>query len=653
MSSINNGFNLSSSTNAFNLNQQEYQQGLEKLTTGRSRYLWIDAEGHVSNIARSRLDNTMAVWDHAKKFLGLESSQQVVKTRAINFLEYGIGKGWVSRTQVKRAIAHLNLDGSRADITRLQKMAKEIPMTKDEAVATLRAHIKAHMKGAKTRDAVVLPSQIRANLEKSIHSFYARDTRIILKVICREIAKMALDPDKYKGKSIKISEFTKKFPKLQIPLLLVTYKRTTTLDCSLEMSDDGKKVGVRLTPSIAPLGVGIDKVALASQFFEIDLRLLKATDQSKPARKMQYTPQVVLRQTKDSNKTSINVGAAIQKQLRDLQGTKIAGTGRERSPDISGRQKAVEVDMEWYNCDLLQAIEASAVPLSFDISAEKRPLKFLDKLNIVSDVAQTIKTMHAHRFIYGDPKSLNVLIGVESDGSLGGYLTDFDTASMGSCLKASGTKGYIDDNGDNGWITPHTDCYGLIAILAETFVEDGYRTVLAHPEFINSEESIRSVKEDILMAYAKKNLKGTNFANLGTCKTRKERDTHFRMAEQRASNQSTKFLKNLKKELDVIEDVVDLIVKVMKQSKEAGKFLMENPDLVKLARTDDEYASTENGELKANYYNELIPLTPEQKQALASKKADLLSRLEALPMPEQITAEEICNMIDGFRRRLA
>lgn len=610
---------ISEDSFSLDFSQQEYMQNLDKLTADNSRYTWIDGSGHVFNTPTPPFERITTLWNMSKLWLGLSSSEELMQSRAIHFLEYGISNGWVSRSQAKKAITNLNLDNTSLDLTHLKAMVKKIPVTKEEAASTLAAH----WKGKITRDVVVLPNQIRAFLEQHIHSKHRADIADISQALCREILEASLKPERFKGISKKITKLTTTYP-----LMTQTQQRQVRLDfdCWLETSSDGKKIRLRIIPSIDPLGEGGIKKVLASQYLEIDLRLVKGL------RHMMYRPEALYQILNQRNMASILQTNSKQRELMQLSGVRLA----EVPKVLMGQLGELEMASKWYNSDFAEAMEAGSIPLTFEEHAAQRPITLSDSLKALSDVARTLHILHQHGFIHKDVKGLNVLLEVDVSGQLVGNLADFDFLAQGSHLGDTGTALYQDFNSVNGWITPFADCYGLASILALVLTKSKLNTeelFLDRKFFENSKAKSDVLKKAIeahMQEFFKKRHPNISTIALGAIVHEKfwehDRDDRHRILlkalKQVSSDEDRELLKRFEIEIDVLEDSLNLISTIMKQSSDTSDFWRSHPDI------------TQNLSIPGYSLNTWEKLMLQWMQSM------------------QMTSGEFLNKIEGFRQRL-
>jgi len=110
--------------------------------------------------------------------------------------------------------------------------------------------IQSVIRGWNTRNAVVLPEQIMpifdSDILSSVDSFLNKQE--ICLSLCREMNDMIKDPEKYKGKSVRINKYTRQYPYF---IIGQNSKKIIKLDfdCRLQMAKDGKAIKVLLVGS--------------------------------------------------------------------------------------------------------------------------------------------------------------------------------------------------------------------------------------------------------------------------------------------------------------------------------------------------------------------------------------------------------------------
>jgi hypothetical protein len=135
---------------------------------------------------------------------------------------------------------------------------------------------------------------------------------------------------------------------------------------------------------------------------------------------------VVLKQTDGKKIRRILTGRSIQKEI--IQS--VTGGNFAQLPQFLSKptENLLEMYMEWYNADLKRAMLEEKVPLDIQES-QSVPIDMGDAVDVLIDVVRSTGLMHEKGYVHGDPTPSNILIKLNAEGKVEGFLSDFDLAS--------------------------------------------------------------------------------------------------------------------------------------------------------------------------------------------------------------------------------
>jgi len=137
-----------------------------------------------------------------------------------------------------------------------------------------------------------------------------------------------------------------------------------------------------------------------------------------------------------------------------------------------------ELEQKWYPGDLYQAIEMGKLPLKmYGDDRNERELDFVDKFAVLRDVAQTLHKIHKEAFVVRDIKPANILVKLDDQVNVAGYLFDFDLMQLIGLGDKDDVEDYYyyDACSREMLVTPSTDIYGLALSAAEAFLPNFYQ----------------------------------------------------------------------------------------------------------------------------------------------------------------------------------
>lgn len=452
--------------------------------------------------------------------------------------------------------------------------------------------LKAVYKGWKARQRVVLPNQILPFLKKHLLGKYD-DAQLlnITRALCREINVFSAQPHLYKGTSLRLNKLK---PNLHdFPVFSDNqWKSKETLklnfDCWIEMSQNGKKISLLIIPPDEQLGSGSYQIVNKAQQFELSLRLqnpkerpltylpkvLKQpnTKRTDPENQHKVIPKTPQEQIDDNN--TILAGLTIHQKLLDEfknnPNVKLVGIPRQLNSASNGHlQKNLESEQEWYNADLFAASRHKGIPLTLEKNPPMRPFTIKDKFNVCLQVAASLENMHSKGYIHRDIKPPNILLKLNAKDVVEGYISDFDlTTRQGKGI--SSNYQYWDLCGRDGWVTPFSDCYGLILTLGE-ILSPSFTEIRDYPDLKLGNAERHTTKCNLLKAHIVQKLKTTSNA-LDECVNAD--DIHNWLGTQPAYLQAI-----LKPEINAIDATFDLLHEVYEKNKIAYNYLQGHREI--------------------------------------------------------------------------
>ncbi len=295
--------------------------------------------------------------------------------------------------------------------------------------------------------------------------------------IYHEIEQVALNPQKFKGKSYSISEKT--ISDLGLKNLWI------------EMSPYGKRIDLLFVPfTPPPEGVnpqkGCYQVADNALFIEIPLilnkegkRLYKHTPyvlktiRTVHARLTEKRSEEQLEEVKNIVLRCMRKHEQLQKKFGGNKEVKIPPCPRQKNPSAEDGSQALEWVQPWYAC-LEDVIWTRSIPLNFHDKNNKSPVSLKQILLMAVSILQTLKTIfYEEGCVHSDVKAKNALVNEKLEV----LLIDFDTSEVMG--KHTGPPDYTrytnfpywDLLAKNNIKTPLLDINGLLISLMELLSE--------------------------------------------------------------------------------------------------------------------------------------------------------------------------------------
>lgn len=237
----------------------------------------------------------------------------------------------------------------------------------------------------------------------------------------------------------------------------------------LKVNEDGTGMRLQIIPPKEQLGKGGYKKVKKS--FTFYLPISRKPD---GGRDVKVVESVIQRTAPDGIDT-VKKGLAFHRQILARTG---AGVRLASAPDVyqdlTGKRGGVKLEMhqEWYNGDLAAAIHTGSVPLDIDQTL-RRPISASDKLTLLSDLADSLKAMHAAGLVHRDVKPANVLLKDE-DGKTRAYLADFDLTTEPGLTDIASRYFYWDKSSQEGSASFAADVMGFTMTMAETIIPGFY-----------------------------------------------------------------------------------------------------------------------------------------------------------------------------------
>lgn len=453
--------------------------------------------------------------------------------------------------------------------------------------------IQSAFRGHRTRQAAVLPQQIIPFLcEHLIDNSRATD---LARGLCREINEMALNPQKYKGKSIRLEKVLKeyRFPIIDRTKWMGSEEIKLNFDCWLEMAADGKNIKIVMIPeSDSKLGEGTYKVVHKAQVFEIPLTLKKGGGRdSRYTSKINFKVKGQYLLERVDMKFNILSGLAIQKEiLEKVKGVKITCIPEEHLPQVDSKIENFEMEQEWYNADLDQAIVSSIVPLDFKGNFHR--LSIFDKLQVLTDAALSLELIHKAGFVQRDVKPGNILVRIDESGFVEGFIGDFDLARKFGFSDIQADYSYWDKCSKNGLVTPFTDVYGLGMSLGELIIPGFKSNILHNPQVLLDNGSKNKFLNFLalnhptvlsLMSDSEFGFSPTMSANEIKAQFNLYLETHEGLQPEIKRD-----LEQVVKDISVYEMTIEYIAKLIQTDQDIYHFLQTNHPVQALLASSDE-----------------------------------------------------------------
>lgn len=416
----------------------------------------------------------------------------------------------------------------------------------------------------------------------------------------------------------------------------------------IQVKEDGS--GLRLQV-IDPKVIGKGSYKKVKKSIKIFIPLIRS-----PTSTIQHQAEVITRTRGESSADSVTAGMILHQEIVGLVGPGVRlvppaesfptmtqhchvegpVTARQAAHGITAAdtmQKRVrlETTQEWFNGDLHIANKTSSMPTSIDDDTPRHSLTFEDRLNISIDVTQSLAAMHAVDIVHRDVKPANVLLKIEADGKVHGYLADFDLATRKGMTDITNSYHYWDFCSKHGYASPSSDGYGIAMTLAETFIPDFYATYHANPSVLlqDPEKKWREIQYHIV---------NNTIKNLGF-----DDDSRRRIAEQfwrtgfdaafdqvlrtaignrptPLSDQQTKELRQLAINVSHSKQVFNLVVDLVRKDQELIGLVRRDPALQERMQSRD--VAVKNAALTALSRDARIPsMTDIRDQCLAIRKS--------------------------------
>lgn len=472
------------------------------------------------------------------------------------------------------------------------RLSKEIAATK----------IQAAFRGWKIRQVVVKPSQIVEQLKQHVIDdvIYPDELELIGYGLCREINSVSLEGKLKRGEGYKLDSGV-------ITYLLPVFRDNDTntwkrkerfkikFDFWVALSEDGKNVSL-LFKANKELRSGTYKRVFKAQEFQIRLKLDQAAppkmkgDTPHLGRGVDYEPAIVFRSEEKDAKTVLD-GFAMQKKLsEDAKGllveTPVFPTGKQKKGPL-------EMQQTWYNSDLDLASLRKSIPLDLQDNGPRRNFTHEDTVKIVTDVASALEALHKKGIIHRDIKGPNILVKVEKDGEINGYLADFDLVTTpGKSMGVVCDYAYWDASTKEGWPLPLSDCYGLAFTLAECTVPNFYR-IRDNSNNLTA-ANLDAKKAEAFKMSINQALSSDNFLyhEMTPCKTKQDiLQTVNRLLKKQLTDAQRELLLSFRKEAIIIDFSLKLVLRVIQDSNKVHEFLEKTSNVLdKLTGKDNTVA---------------------------------------------------------------
>lgn len=180
--------------------------------------------------------------------------------------------------------------------------------------------------------------------------------------------------------------------------------------------------------------------------------------------------QRVLKEHDNQGQELIDAGLRNQKEILErFPGIKVAPLPIKRTYTSKSSKERCEFEQDWFNGDLHVVMKKQLLPLLMFNNSEEKRIDYVEKLDILSDVAKSLQMMHEIGFVHRDIKPRNILVRIEPEKKCEGYISDFDLIQkIGTGMIRDYC--YWDRCSREGIVLPSTDLYGLVLTTAALFL---------------------------------------------------------------------------------------------------------------------------------------------------------------------------------------
>lgn len=392
--------------------------------------------------------------------------------------------------------------------------------------------LQAYIRGWNVRENYVLPHQILPAIQKNLQGYHSDQHFDIARVICIALRSKRLQERNVVEKESKKNAYILKLPDtlsrcLDRPFHLILKKVKRTFHVVIQHCGKFSVLGNILDR-------GNYKVICRAQTF-----IFSPSHDNNPSLASHKFQVVIF--SKDEDTLSV---LRIHRKILKIG----LGHFADLPMLISSNDTTFKMIQNWYNANLFSATQKKAVPIDF-MGTMTIPFTMKDILKVLVDVARSLEYQHGQGIVHRDIKMKNILIKLNDDLKVMGYITDFDVTQSFGLSDTRENYRYWDCLSRLGIILPTSDIFGLAITLGEslipTFEIDGLSD---YPSLLSEESNFNQWRNRALTWHA--------FEAMGTIYNDLKTLSRSELENMLASHPR---LEEIKIEFNVIEESMKLI----------------------------------------------------------------------------------------------
>ena len=190
--------------------------------------------------------------------------------------------------------------------------------------------------------------------------------------------------------------------------------------------------------------------------------------------RVQYEPCIVIRPTENKEAVLLKRLHA-HNELKKIGSFRSAALPRKVFTSVSGEaaDEPLSLIQKRYLADFSSLVKNEKIPCQLDRLTILISVPFNIKVNLLINVADSLRNLHSRGFIYGNVSPLNLLIDLV-EGNFEVVINNFNfTTRPGrddTVFEEKKVSPYWDTMTLEGWFLPFTDIYGLVMTIAEVLL---------------------------------------------------------------------------------------------------------------------------------------------------------------------------------------